>query len=230
MTAPAVPTSVTWLAEGTGFLLDQLDVVDLAAASGLPGWTNGHVGAHLARNADALLRLMHWASTGEQTPMYASAAARDADIGRDAQRDPAVIRADVRRTAALLDDAIAAADERTWAARIRSTRKEIGAAEVPWMRAKEVWLHAVDLGASPAGLPPELATALLADIAGSFADRAEVPPVRLVDSESGNVVEIGAGGPTVTGPVGELALWLAGRSTGQGLRSSEGVPELPPWL
>ena len=46
----------------------------------LPGWTRKHLVAHLAGNAEALLRLLHWAGTGERTPMYTSPEQRNADI------------------------------------------------------------------------------------------------------------------------------------------------------
>ena len=51
-------------------------------ASGLPGWTRRHVAAHLAANADAVGNLVHWAATGERTPMYSSPEQRAADIER----------------------------------------------------------------------------------------------------------------------------------------------------
>src|SRR5437763_14459256 len=46
----------------------------------LPGWSRGHVLTHIARNADGMVNLLRWARTGTQTPMYASAASRAADI------------------------------------------------------------------------------------------------------------------------------------------------------
>src|SRR6202012_5096997 len=67
---------------GTALLLSRadLDLGDLAGPSGLPGWSRKPVIAHLAANEDALGRLLHWAVTGEPTPMYASAADRAAGI------------------------------------------------------------------------------------------------------------------------------------------------------
>ena len=58
----------------------KLDDADLAAPSRLPGWTRGHVLAHLARNADGCVNLLTWARTGIETPQYASDERRDADI------------------------------------------------------------------------------------------------------------------------------------------------------
>jgi len=136
----------------------------------------------------------------------------------------------VRATAAALDLAIATTDNETWTVPIRSTRRAITAGEVPWMRVKEVWLHAVDLGAPSERIPSDVATALIDDIVGSFSDRDDAPPVRLIDTESGRAVEIGHGGPTVSGAACDLAVWLAGRSTGDGLQCPDHLPVLPAWL
>src|SRR5215813_11810747 len=53
---------------------------DVRAPSRLPGWTRGHVLAHLARNADSLVNLLTWARTGTETRMYGSPAERDGGI------------------------------------------------------------------------------------------------------------------------------------------------------
>src|SRR5919204_6987059 len=81
------------------------------APSRLPDWSRGHVLAHLARNADALVNLLTWARTDVPTPMYASAAARDADIARDADRPLADHLEDLRLSAARFDAAADALPE-----------------------------------------------------------------------------------------------------------------------
>ena len=60
----------------------------------LPDWTRGHVLTHLARNADALRNLVHWARTGEKTRMYPSREARSADIEAGSGRSADELRAD----------------------------------------------------------------------------------------------------------------------------------------
>jgi hypothetical protein len=50
-------------------------------------------------------------------------------------------------TATALDDALAMLDVDDWTATVRSAQgREIPAAEIPWVRIREVWIHAVDLG------------------------------------------------------------------------------------
>ena len=58
---------------GTSHYSCQLSLVDNAEFgeySLLEGWTRSHLIAHVAYNAIALCNLMHWANTGEETPMY----------------------------------------------------------------------------------------------------------------------------------------------------------------
>jgi len=59
-----VAATVPWTREGTARLLavvDELGDEDLRGPSTLPGWSRAHVIGHLARNAEALVRLATWA-------------------------------------------------------------------------------------------------------------------------------------------------------------------------
>src|SRR4051794_12592040 len=67
----------------TARLLDTLSGLtdaDQRAPSGLPGWTRGHVCAHVARNADSYSRLLDWARTGRRIAQSPSRAARAEEI------------------------------------------------------------------------------------------------------------------------------------------------------
>ena len=78
----------------------------LAGPTDLPGWTGRHLVAHVAANAEALLDLAHWASTGEETPMYSSPGQRDADIRAGAQKPPAELRRAAEESASRLAAAL----------------------------------------------------------------------------------------------------------------------------
>ncbi len=68
---------------GTAFFarkLNELTDADLDGDSLLPGWTRRHLTAHIGYNARAIARLVEWAATGVETPMYASPEARDHEI------------------------------------------------------------------------------------------------------------------------------------------------------
>ena len=68
--------------------VDALPDTAYAEPSLLPGWTRGHVIAHLTLNAEGLAGVLHGAHLGEPAPMYASQEARDGDIEELAGADP----------------------------------------------------------------------------------------------------------------------------------------------
>src|ERR1041385_6710494 len=92
---------LSWVAEGQAqFEQAVMELDDLTGPSRLPGWTRGHVVTHVARNAEALTRLLAWARTGIEPPMYPSAQARDADIEAGAARPQPAQLDDLRRAGA----------------------------------------------------------------------------------------------------------------------------------
>src|SRR4051794_33833305 len=201
---------------------------DLAGASALPGWSRAHVVAHLARNADALGNLLSWARTGVETPMYASTEARNADIEVTAALPAEVLRADYADASARFADAIGTLPPEGWTARVRMRgNRVISAAEIPWQRAKEIWVHGTDLraGLSFADLPAGLGVALVDDVLGTFAGRGEAPDATITATDAHHVW--GSGVAPVRGPVAAIAAWVT-RGDPSGLDGD--VPELPAWL
>jgi maleylpyruvate isomerase len=192
----AFEQTLAWWRDGERVARATVDGIPdrgLGEPSLLPGWTRKTVLAHLAGNADALVNLLTWARTGVETPMYASAQAREAGIEQAAALPTGVLRAEFRLSQDRLAAAVDQLPPAAWAAQVRTAQgRLVPAAEVPWMRAREVWLHAVDL-AGPAGLadiPPDVCAALIADIAGLWRDR-------------GQVAELAG-----------LLAWISGRSSG----------------
>jgi maleylpyruvate isomerase len=122
-----------------------LDDDAVAAQSLLPGWTRGHVLAHLSRNADALGNLLTWARTGVVTPAYASPAARAAGIEADAFRPAAAQLDDLRESCDRFAGAVADMPASGWV--VMLDEKTGPAARVVWRRLREVEVHHVDLDA-----------------------------------------------------------------------------------
>lgn len=233
--------TLPWMRNGTGFIrsvVDRLTDADFAAPSALPGWTRAHVIGHIALNAEALHRLALWARTGVETPMYASLEQRAADIQSAATLPPSTLRRDLASTAARLEDALAAFDDTTWHAQVRSALgRAIPAAEIPWMRVREVWVHAVDLaaGATFADFPVEVADAMLDDVTDTISGRPECPSVRLAPVDRDRTWRLGATDrepAEVTAPAADLLAWVTGREAGAGLGADGGSAglALPPWL
>ncbi|CAL9581322.1 maleylpyruvate isomerase family mycothiol-dependent enzyme [Streptomyces sp. enrichment culture] len=204
-----------------------LDDAAVTQSSRLPGWTRGHVLAHLARNADALVNVL------EGRPMYVSGEARDADIERDAPRPLDVQLADVRESAERLRAAGAVPAD--WS-RIVELRNGVTdrAERVPFRRWVEVELHHVDLGIGYEleDLPADFTEREIAFLADRFAGHPDVPPTELsaVDGRTWTTGGGAAGGPVgVAGTAADLLGWLAGRRDGSALTVKDGaLPSLPP--
>jgi len=143
--------------------------------------------------------------------MYPSAAARNADIEAGTSRSADELRSWFDASSAGLNASMATLTDAQWQAAIRTAQGvPVPATKIPWMRSREVMIHAVDLGAGLtfADLPPDFLEALCEDIR---TQRGDVPEVR--------------------GPLPELAAYLSGRPYAD-VVSSDGTPaaSLPPWL
>lgn len=215
-----------------GLLLGLSDD-DLDGPSLLPGWDRRHVVAHVGLNARALGRLVHWARTGVETPMYSSTVARNAEIDESAALSPAALRELHRAEAVALAVAWQGLPADRWDAPVRTAQgRTVPVSITPWMRVREVWLHAVDLASDGRfeDFPADLVDRLLVDITtwwtrSGAADELTLAPTDRV------VPGLAVSGPlTVTGTAAQLARWAAGRG-GDEVTSSTGEPVVAPrWL
>lgn len=209
MSPRTLEDSRRWVVGGTAVFLGataQLSDADVRQPSALPDWTVGQVIGHVAANADALGNLADWARTGVETPMYASLEARNAAIA-EARNLPAGqliewFTVSDEELNAKLDEL--SADQ--WQVPVATRKGPVPASAIPWLRAREVYIHATDLGLGIGfeDLPADFLAELVADICAA---RGLNP----------------AGLPQ--GPQSEVAAWLAGRP-----HTLVGAPELGPWL
>lgn len=209
------------LDEATSRLVRTADALtddEAAAPSLLPDWSRGHVLTHIARNADGMVRLVDWAVTGVETPMYASVEAREAEIEAGAGRSAAELAADVRDSAGRLREALERlADDETAYDRVvlfgaprPGAVADSPARTLPYARIREVEIHHVDLG---------LATYTEHDWPPPFVERT----LLWVHARSGPV--------DVVGELEEVLAWRLGRTTGPSLTRLDGSPpgDAPPW-
>ncbi|MCZ9346045.1 maleylpyruvate isomerase family mycothiol-dependent enzyme [Streptomyces sp. TRM76130] len=208
----------------------DLDDVKVTEQSRLPGWTRGHVLAHLARNADALVNVL------EGRPMYVSAEDRDADIEKGAPRPLQAQLADVRDSAARFERAAAVPADWSRTLVLRDGVTDT-ASRLPFRRWVEVELHHVDLGIGYEleDLPTEFTEREVGFLAERFARHPDVPPTRITDGtlawRTGREAraETETAGVTVAGSRAGLLGWLAGRRDGSELTVTGGpLPVLPP--
>lgn len=216
-----------------------LDGSAIAEPSRLPGWTRGHVLAHLARNADALVNVL------AGRPMYVSAEARDGDIERDAPRALAEQLTDVRESAARFQEEADGPADWSRTVELRNGVKD-SASRIPFRRWIEVELHHVDLGIGYEleDLSPEFAQREINFLADRFRNHPGLPAIA-IRQDDGRVLATGfvegvvteqveqgwerSVDVTVSGHQADLLGWLAGRRDGSALTVEGGaLPALPP--
>ncbi|MDQ6851239.1 MAG: maleylpyruvate isomerase family mycothiol-dependent enzyme [Actinomycetota bacterium] len=205
-----------WWRAGEDFFastLEQVPEANLIAPSLLQGWSRQTLLAHVGLNADALANLLTWARTGVETPMYASPEARNADIEQVAALPASEVVARYGASRARFTAAVESLPDEAWESPVRTAQgREVPAAQVAWMRVREVWIHAVDLAASAqfADLPTDLGEALLDDVTGWWQrrDGDTAPTLSSVERSWG------AGPAKVRGSLAELLGWATGRVIG----------------
>ncbi|MFI6292499.1 maleylpyruvate isomerase family mycothiol-dependent enzyme [Nonomuraea sp. NPDC050790] len=232
-----------WMEAGGEYFARHVDAAveaGLDGASQLPGWRRRHVVAHAACNARALSRLVHWARTGEERAMYPSRQARDEEIEETARMPAHELAALSAQTERELRADLAGLSDLQWNAKVRTAQgKVVPAADIPWMRARESWIHAVDLGTggSFSDFPDGLVDALLSDVTTAMENRPTGPALLLVPLDRARTWRVHPGGTPregdlvgqvtlVRGSAARLAAWL----TGRGPAPEPGAPSIGPWL
>ncbi|MGV9666736.1 maleylpyruvate isomerase family mycothiol-dependent enzyme [Nocardia niigatensis] len=220
------------VAAATGRLLPAIAALgdaDLVEPSLLPGWTRGHVLAHLSRNADSLVNLLLWARTGIETPQYASQFLREADIEAGAPRALREQLEDFTASAERWLDLARVMPADRWPTLVRNRQGgEIPATRIPWMRLLEVEIHHVDLaiGYTPADWSETFTTRLLIQSIGEVRP-ADGTGFAVTATDTGYTGTVGTPATTITGPATALAAWLIGRSAGKDLTGD--LPDLAAW-
>jgi maleylpyruvate isomerase len=246
-TDPGLQEELLQARRGTAFFarkLNELSDDELDGGSLLPGWTRRHVVAHVGYNARAIARLVEWAATGVETPMYPSTEVRDHEIDFGATLSPIALRNLFDHSAVHLSVEWRDLPDRDWANEVKTIQgRTVPASETLWMRTREVWIHAVDLanGATFADIPEPVLERLLRDITSAWAARGT--DSGLVIRVTGTDLMFGtadAQDPViVSGPLAGVAAWAAGRTAGagpSGVTAARGtdmlsdVPAAPTWI
>lgn len=231
----AIPHLVDMVVASTRYIgaLSDLDDDAMRAPSLLPRWTRGHVVTHLARNADALGNLLHWAETGVERYMYPSDEERDAAIEAGAGRSAHDLRVDTAASSGRLIQAINELDVRhedNLVARMPG-QAPFPARDVATLRLIELQVHHADLGIgfSHEDWGTEFSELLLGRV---LHDRSEEPTMLLRATDTGTEWRYGVegSGPTIEGRACDLAWWVLARGDGTGLTSdSDDLPALSRW-
>ncbi|MDA3648971.1 maleylpyruvate isomerase family mycothiol-dependent enzyme [Saccharopolyspora indica] len=205
------------LREAISALTDE----QVAAPSLLPGWSRGHVLAHLTDNARAFARVSAHALRGELVDAYdGGQAERDAIIEGLSGGSAEQHRARLDRHSAALEAVWSQATDADWDRPVRFRNGDL--AGIVRMRWREIWIHLVDLdvGVGPQQWHPEFSAHaidfLLPRLPEGFALRQTDGPGTW-----------STGPAEISGRAHDLAAWLAGRTP---QRTPAGpLPELGPW-
>ena len=200
--------------------------------STLPEWNRRHVIAHVAANADALRNLMRWAATGTPTPMYASPEERTAGIVRGSRLTRDLLLGWLDRSGSQLEDAFDSLGPKQWEARVLTAQgRDVAASEVPWLRAREVWVHAVDLASASAfdTQPDDFLLALVEDVV----TKRSAAPTAAVDVVAGDrrwQIPGEGQAPRIRGTLPQIVSYLTGRAHRLPTADEAPMPRLGAWL
>ncbi|HEX5497415.1 MAG TPA: maleylpyruvate isomerase family mycothiol-dependent enzyme [Mycobacteriales bacterium] len=220
--------------------LHSLTDAEARRPSLLPGWTNGHVLTHLARNADGIASILDGALHGTILPMYPGGdTARNQAIQDGAGRRAAALVADLNEAAGRLDDAWSRMHAAAWQRVVVPRLGEVPAWQLLPARRREVEIHRVDLNLPPDRdyrpdtWPAEFVADLVSHLVETGLGR-RMPTdltLDLVATDTGARWTVGSGQrrAEVSGPAWALGCWLAGRTARVGEALAGDPPDLGPW-
>jgi maleylpyruvate isomerase len=242
-TEPVLLDGLLQARRGTAFFarkLNELTDADLDGDSLLPGWTRRHVVAHVGYNARAVARLVEWAATGVETPMYPSVEVRNHEIDFGATLSPIALRNLFDHSAVHLNVEWRDLPADNWNHKVKTVQgRVVPAEETVWMRTREVWVHAVDLdnGATFKDIPEPVLARLLTDITGAWHARGTDKGLLItVDGTGLSFGDTTAASPTVvSGSLAAIAQWATGRGTDGTTAQRDGesvtpAPPAPAWI
>lgn len=243
-TDPQVLQDLATVRLGTAYFRRALLKVhdeDFEAPSLLPAWRRNQLIAHVGYNARAIARLVSWAATGVQTPMYASAQARGEEIEQGATLRPDALRSLCEHAAIDLDVRWRDLPDDRWTTTVVTAQgRQVPASETLWMRSREVWLHGVDLdvGGRVEDIPTPVLRRLLADVVGAWEKRGDLDGLALTveteqDEDRASYGDMDGAATSVAGALPVLVAWATGRTRpdNAALDWPRGTPvQAPRWL
>jgi maleylpyruvate isomerase len=214
--------------------VDSLRPDMYAEPSVLPGWTRGHVVAHLALNAEGLAGAVDGLAHERDVPIYESDDRRNSDIEELSGAEPAEIRERLFAAGQALRDALSSLDEEQWAGSVHRLPggPVLSMATIPETRRREVEIHHADMdaGYGHEDWPEDFQIALLDTVTVDRAADPDSPVFTVRATDTVRTWTVGAEQPVVDGTAADLAWWLVGRGTGGGLTCDNAeLPRLGPW-
>lgn len=207
--------------------------------STLPGWSRGHVLAHIDGNAQGLARLARWARDGLERPMYISREVRDADVELASRRSQQVHLQAIRESANCFRRDFVELNTQQLAGEVTpGNGLRLVVRSLARHRLQEVCVHHHDLLVPGYGWhtwPEEMARHMTRLVARDFRQRETFPvgSVIIVTEQGGTEerLQITTDKSWILGTPRCVLAWLLGRSAGEGLDIAPGtaMPAAPSW-
>jgi maleylpyruvate isomerase len=245
VTDPQLAASLLLMRRGQAYWarkLNELRDDEFDEPSLLPGWTRRHLIAHVGFNARAVARLVEWARTGVETPMYESDTQRAEEIAFGSTLPTEALRNLCAHAAVHLNVEWRDLPEDAWHHEVRTAQgRLVPAAETVWIRTREVWIHAVDLrsGGSVRDFPPVLHDLLLEDVVRVWRRKRKPDDRDIVleptdRTETYRILEPDTSLPeplVVRGSAADVVAWGIGRAS-RDVMAANGAPPppAPQWM
>ncbi len=246
VTDPAIKSALLLARRGQAYYSRKLNEIsddEFDEPSLLPGWSRRHLVAHVGYNARAVARLVEWARTGQETPMYSSDSQRNEEIDFGATLPIQALRHLSDHAAIHLTVEWRDLEPGAWHHEVRTAQgRLVPATETIWIRTREVWIHAVDLnnGGRFTDFPPELINLLLPDLIKVWMRKRTdptAPNIILQPSDRDETYQMTHDDPdhprlVITGPAAQIVQWGTGRGRPLAVTTADGspAPEAPLWL
>lgn len=242
VTDPEIVTGLLIARRGQAYWsrkLTELSDADFDEPSLLPGWDRRTLIGHVGLNARALTRLLEWAATGVETPMYESMAQRNSEIEFAATLPVQALRNLSDHAAIHLSVEWRDLPEANWSNLVRTAQgRTLPVSETVWMRTREVWIHAMDLGNGGRfdDIPAPVIDGLLTEVLAAWESRrgAEGTPaytLEVTDRPSSPPAPDAPSSEVLRGTAAALVQWATGRGVrGVTTASGDPVPTPPRWL
>ncbi|MFI7481746.1 maleylpyruvate isomerase family mycothiol-dependent enzyme [Kocuria sp. M1R5S2] len=201
---------------------------ELAEPSLCGGWTRADVVAHIASNGRALVKLIDWATSGEEQAPYASAEARNQEIAELAALPREELLRELRDSAAYFAEQAERLGGDLAVEEVHLHGKRIPATSIVALRIAEIVVHHHDLDTAwtiEEADPDSLLNALEAAVRTMRFKGA--PGMTLVTEERDEWV-IGDGALRVESDREGLLEWLA-RGESENVEADGPLPQLPSW-
>lgn len=208
--------------------VESLAEDEMSVPSLCKGWTRAEVIAHLASSGRALVKLIDWATSGEERSLYASSEARSQEIAALAALPREELVRELRESARNFAEQAQRLTGELHATEVQVGGKAVPATSIVALRIAEVVVHHHDLDTAwtiEEADPDSLLNALEAVVRSLRAKGA--PGMTLVTEERDEWV-IGDGGLRVASDREGLLQWLA-RGDAEHVDGDGPLPVLPAW-